>query len=136
MVPISLRYDGNLLCTVTHDPSGASFTTDAPLDNGGRAASFSPTDLLATSLLSCIVTTMALVAERKGFVLAGMSAAIEKHMVSTPERRVGKLVVTLNMPPNLTPDQRTLLERVAKTCPVRKSISPDIDVVETYVYAD
>lgn len=136
MVPISLRYDGNLICRVTHDPSAASFITDAPLDNGGKASSFSPTDLLATSLLSCIVTTMALVAERKGFVLSGMTGAIEKHMVSAPDRRVGKLVVTLHMPRGLTADQRTLLERVAKTCPVRKSISPDIDVVETYVYAD
>ena len=128
MVEMTLRYEGDLHTVAKHEPSSAVLETDAPVDNRGKGASFSPTDLLATSLASCMLTTMAIVADGEGWSLAGARARVEKRMESAPQRRVGRLVVDLDLPEALTHEARTRLEQVARGCPVARSIHPDLQV--------
>ncbi|MEA2691506.1 MAG: putative redox protein [Acidobacteriota bacterium] len=134
-VEITGTYTGNLKMELTHGPSGAKLKTAAPVDNKGDGSSFSPTDLAAAALGSCVVTTMAIVAEREGIDFTTASFRIEKHMQSDP-RRIAKLPVEVHMPPGLTPDQRTKLERAGHTCPVHKSLLPEIEAEIKFVYPD
>lgn len=127
MIRIQSVYEGDLHAVCTHGPSGASVATDAPRDNEGRGESFSPTDLLATSLASCMLTVMGITARRHGWAIEGAQADIEKHMVGEP-RRVGRLVVRIEMPAGLAAEARATLERAARTCPVAESIHPGIDL--------
>ena len=127
MVEITLRYQGNLRCEAEHGPSGAKFFTDAPLDNHGRGESFSPTDLVATALGSCVLTIMGILAERHGWDLSGTTVHVAKEMVNTPVRRIAKLTVRVHVPQDLPPQARQKLEAGAHTCPVHKSLHPDID---------
>jgi uncharacterized OsmC-like protein len=125
-VEITLR--GHALhTTLTHGPSGVNLETDAPRDNGGEGASFSPTDLCASSLAACAVTTMALVAKRENIPWGDASARVEKHMTAAP-RRIGKLVVEIQMPKELPVEKRPHFEQVAHTCPVARSLHPDIEL--------
>ncbi|HEX2202078.1 MAG TPA: OsmC family protein [Longimicrobium sp.] len=124
-VEISGTYTGELKMTLRHGPSGTELTTAAPRDNMGDGSSFSPTDLLAASLGSCMVTTMAIVARREGIPFEGAGFVLEKHMRSDP-RRVDALPVTLRMPAGLTGVQRKKLENAALTCPVHRSLLPEI----------
>ncbi|HTE07104.1 MAG TPA: OsmC family protein [Planctomycetota bacterium] len=126
MVRIDIRYEGELRCTARHAPSGTTLFTDAPADNHGKAASFSPTDLLATSLGTCILTTMGIVAQRHGIDLVGASASVEKEMATSPVRRVGALTVAIHVPRDPGPEQRKLLENAAATCPVHASLHADV----------
>ena len=128
MVEMSLVYEGELHTTALHGPSRTTIETDAPVDNQGKGAAFSPTDLLATSLASCMLTTMAIVAEREGWKLDGARARVEKHMALEPRRRVGRLVVGLSLPGDLSPAARVRLEETARGCPVAASIHPDTEV--------
>jgi putative redox protein len=128
MVRIDVVYEGGLHTTCRHGPSGATLATDAPKDNEGRGEAFSPTDLLATSLGSCMLTTMGIVASRRGWPLEGARAEVEKHMVADPVRRVGRLVVRIAFPAGLPADARPVLERAAVTCPVHRSLHPDVQV--------
>ena len=121
MVEIEIRYEGDLHTTAVHGPSSTQLATDAPKDNMGRGESFSPTDLVATALGTCIATTMDIVA---------------KHMVSEPTRRIGKLEVAIDMPRQLSAEQRALMERTAHTCPVAESLSPAIEVPIDFRYSD
>lgn len=126
MVKITGTYSGSLRTQAVHAPSGATLITDAPVDNHGKGEAFSPTDLLATSLGTCVLTTMAIVAERQGFEFASASFEVIKEMTSTPPRRVAKLTLRLTLPAKLTPEQRTRLEAVATSCPVHHSLHPDV----------
>ena len=128
MVEMTLVYEGGLHTQALHGPSQAALETDAPIDNQGKGEAFSPTDLLATSLASCMLTTMAIVAEREGWRLDGAIARVEKHMELEPRRRVGRLVVDLTMPAGLPEAARTRLEETARGCPVAASIHPDTRV--------
>lgn len=128
MVEMRIVYDGELGCTAEHGPSGSRLRTDAPVDNQGRGLSFSPTDLLATSLGTCIVTTMAIMAERHGWDMSGTSAVVEKTMVADPVRRVGRLTVKIRVPRALDARARETLERTAVTCPVHKSLHPSVEI--------
>jgi putative redox protein len=128
MVRIDVCYEGELHTRSVHGPSASELSTDAPVDNHGRGESFSPTDLLATSLATCMLTVMGIVARRHGWKLDGAHARVEKHMVTEPARRVGRLVVGFAMPPGLPADSRSVLERAARGCPVRLSLHPEIDV--------
>jgi uncharacterized OsmC-like protein len=128
MVEMTLVYEGGLHTQARHGPSGATLATDAPVDNQGKGESFSPTDLLATSLASCMLTTMAIVGEREGWRIDGATARVEKHMVLDPRRRVGRLVVELAMPAGLPDEARERLEATARGCPVAASIHPDLEV--------
>jgi putative redox protein len=132
MVTITMHYAGDLRTQATHGPSKTVLITDAPVDNQGKGASFSPTDLVATALGTCMLTTMGIVAKRHGWKIEGASATVEKHMVADPERRIGKLVVTLRMPAGLGEKERTILERTAHTCPVHKSLDPRVEVPVTF----
>ena len=128
MVEMTLVYEGGLHTQALHGPSQAALETDAPIDNQGKGEAFSPTDLLATSLASCMLTTMAILAEREGWRLDGAIARVEKHMELEPRRRVGRLVVDLTMPAGLPEAARTRLEKAAHGCPVAASIHPDTRV--------
>jgi putative redox protein len=127
MVRMDVTYDGDLRCTATHGPSGATLVTDAPVDNQGKGESFSPTDLLATSTLTCIMTILAIRAESRGLDLNGMHGHIEKHMVPGP-RRVGRLVAEVVLPDGLEDAARAWLIADAASCPVTRSISEGIDL--------
>ena len=116
-----------------HVRSGERFPTDAPVDNQGKGAAFSPTDLLATSLAACMITTMDIVSRAKGFVLKGTEARVVKHMASDP-RRVHRVEVHLTMDAALTADQRELMEATAHGCPVARSVSPDLIQEVTFTY--
>lgn len=128
MVEINATYEGGLHCKAVHQPSGKSIETDAPVDNHGKGESFSPTDLLATSLAVCYLTTMGIAAEERGINLKGATCRVEKHMSADRPRRVAKLVAELVFPEGIPFDKRGILEAVAIHCPVAKSINPDIDV--------
>ena len=125
MVSIHVAYEGDLHCSATHGPSAAVVETDAPVDNHGRGASFSPTDLVATALGSCMLTIMGIVAARHDWDLSGASAEVEKEMTADPVRRIGALHVVLRIPADLPADARAALERAALGCPVHKSLHPD-----------
>jgi putative redox protein len=131
MVTISMLYEGDLRTQATHGPSRTTLLTDAPLDNQGKGESFSPTDLVATALGTCMLTTMGIVAKRHGWSLVGATATVEKHMVADPERRIGKLTVVLRLP-DLDEKARTVLERTAFTCPVHKSLHPRVELPVTF----
>lgn len=136
MVEIEVTYTGDLHATARHGPSRAELATDAPKDNEGRGESFSPTDLVATALATCILTTMDLVARRHGWKLAGAHARVEKHMITAPERRIGRLPVQITMPAGLPKEARPVLERTALHCPVHQSVRSDIERPLTFVYPD
>ena len=134
MVEMKVVYEGELRTRVTHGPSGTAIETDAPVDNQGRGERLSPTDMVAAALGACTLTVMGIAARRKGLALEGATARVEKHMVSEPVRRIGRLVVSFTLPASLAPADRTILERVFEQCPVRRSIHPDIAVEATFTY--
>jgi uncharacterized OsmC-like protein len=127
MVRIQINYEGDLHCNATHGPSGKSLETDAPVDNHGRGESFSPTDLVATGLGTCMATLMGIVAKRHELDLAGMTVEVTKEMSADTPRRIARLATTFRIP--LPPDhpQRVLLENAALTCPVHHSLHPEVD---------
>ncbi len=136
MVPQSFVYQGGLRCEATHGPSNTRLLTDAPTDNHGKGESFSPTDLLVTSLSTCMVTTMAIGVEPEGIRLHGTTIRAEKHMSTDPPRRVARIVVTVDFAKGIPVNVRSRLEHIARTCPVMRSIHPDISVDLTLRYPD
>ena len=126
MVSITFSYLGDLHCEATHGPSGTVIDTDAPKDNQGKGEAFSPTDLLATSLATCALTTMALVARRFDLDLTGATASIEKHMSAEAPRRVAALPLTLSIPVLPSDEAREQLEAAALGCPVMRSLHPEV----------
>jgi len=137
-VEIDILYEGELHCRATHVPSGKMLATDAPVDNGGKGETFSPTDLVATALGCCILTIMSLVAQRSGVDLTGTRVHVVKEMVNEPVRRIGLLKVTVTMPNGLRLSEtaRAKLERAADLCPVKQSLHPDIKVLLEFNYGD
>lgn len=128
MVEINVRYLGDLRCEAVHDPSGTRLVTDPPIDNQGRGESFSPTDLAATALGTCMVTLMGIVARRDGIDIEGTTARVKKEMVSTPLRRIGRLTVEIRVPQSLPIESQQKLRNAALTCPVHKSLHPDVEI--------
>ena len=133
MVEIGIVYEGSLRTTCEHGPSSARIHTDAPVDNQGRGEAFSPTDLLATALGSCMLTVMGIRAESEGWPLQGARVRVEKEMASAP-RRVSRLVVDFSMPGELEEAARQTLERVAWACPVKASLHPDVELDVRFRY--
>jgi putative redox protein len=127
MVKIEALDQGNLNVKLSHMSGASDLITSAPLDNGGDGQGFSPTDLLAASLVSCILTTMALRAKRLGLSYGGAAGSVEKHMASDPLRRVGRLVVHIKMPPELSLEQFEALESAGRSCPVALSLSEKLE---------
>jgi putative redox protein len=132
-VEITAESIGGLHVRVTHGPSGANLVTDAPKDNGGDASGFSPTDLVATGFLDCMLTTMSIAAKRESIPWGKFRGRVEKHM-TPPPRRIGTLVVDLWMPQELPPEQRPRMEQIAHTCPVQRSLHPDVKVELRFHY--
>jgi putative redox protein len=123
-------YNGELRTTCTHLRSGNNFETDAPVDNNGKGERFSPTDLMSTSLATCMITVMGIKARTMGFDLNGVKIDVLKIMKSDP-RRVGGIELTFHIPDALkNTDEKTkvLLKNTGEACPVMKSINPDIEV--------
>ncbi|CAN5206498.1 OsmC family protein [soil metagenome] len=129
----SIEYQGNLRCSITHMQSGTIIETDAPTDNRGNGERFSPTDTVCVGLATCIITTMGIKAQDLNVELKGASLEVTKHMFSEP-RRIGKIDVVLNLPGSIDEKNRIILERVGDTCPVKKSLHPELEVNVKYVW--
>jgi len=134
-VKMSGRYVGNLKVGLHHQPSGTQLNTAAPVDNNGDGSSFSPTDLVAAALGACMLTIVAMVAEREGVDTSTLAFECEKNMQSNP-RRIASVPISLHMPAGLSAAQRSKLERAALTCPVHHSLLPEIDKTVTFVYPE
>lgn len=129
MPTIHIDYLGDLRTDCAHQQSGIHINTDAPTDNQGRGEAFSPTDLVANALGTCIVTTMAIFARRDGIELAGSALDVTKIMTSQPPRRIARIEIDLTLRATPLPDDetRTRLEKIAHTCPVAISLHPDVE---------
>ena len=126
MVNMTFEYVGELRCRGVHGPSGSVIETDAPADNHGKAERFSPTDLVGAALATCIATTIGIAAQRKGWNVDGMRLDVAKEMSATPPRRIASLTVHLHMPRTMPPEERQQIETIARSCPVHKSLGPDV----------
>jgi len=137
-VEIEIVSQGGLRCLATHGPSKQDLNTDAPVDNGGQGAAFSPTDLVATALGACMATIMDLVAKRNGINIAGLKIKVVKEMVADPVRRIGSIRARFVFPQGLklAAEERAKLEAAAKTCPVKQSLHPDVQTGFEFVYQD
>ena len=133
-VPMTADLTG-LSCKLAHGPSGATMTTVPPKDNGGDGSSFSPTDLVGAALASCALSTMALVAQREGLSWGDAHANVEKRM-TPPPRRIGELVLVVDMPSEVLPAHRARLEEAARSCPVARSLHPDVMLPIQFKYQD
>lgn len=127
MVEIEISYAGGLRCRAVHGPSGAVLETDAPVDNHGEGGNFSPTDLAATALGTCMLTLMAIAARRHGLELDGVRVKVLKEMSKDAPRRIARLAVEYHLPLPPEHPQRALLENAARTCPVHHSLHPEIE---------
>lgn len=132
MVTIDFKYEGQLGTSAIHGPSGTTLRTDAPVDNAGRGLSFSPTDLLATALGTCVLTTMAIVAGRHNIAFDASSGRVEKHMTTEGPRRIQELVVAIRVPKAVPESYRPRLEAAGHGCPVHKSLHADVKVTITF----
>jgi len=127
MVSISVKYTGDLRCDAMHGPSNAKIATDAPTDNKGKGEAFSPTDLVATALATCMSTTMGIKAQELGVDLRGMTISVQKEMSKDAPRRIIGLPSEVHIPlPEKSP-HRELLEQTALNCPVHKSLPLEIN---------
>ncbi|MGZ3698176.1 MAG: OsmC family protein [Bdellovibrionota bacterium] len=134
MVKMSATYTGGLHCELSHGPSGTRIETDAPKDNQGKGERFSPTDLIGASLAACVLTTIAIVAERDGLSMAGARAEVEKGMSKEPPRRIAELPLRVTLPRSIPEASRPKLERAGNHCPVHQSLHPDVRALITYDY--
>jgi putative redox protein len=133
VVKSKTKYLGQLHCSITHEPSGTSIDTDAPTENSGRGESFSPTDLVGAALVSCILTTMAMVADRDGVSMKDATGEVQKEMSLNP-RKIAALHVVLRLPKEIPEDYRPKLEKIAHTCPVHRSLHPDVQAPIEFIY--
>ena len=122
MTQINSSYSGDLRCASLHGPSGSTLETDAPTDNQGKGERFSPTDLVATALSTCILTIMGIVAERHDWNLKGCTARVEKVMTSEAPRKIAQLEVWIELPAHLDEKARKILRKAAENCPVKLSL--------------
>ena len=134
-VSVSGIYQGGLSVEILHGPSGAKMRTAAPVDNNGDGSSFSPTDMVAAGLGACMLTIIAIVGERDGLELKGLSFKADKHMTGTP-RRIEKVDLVIEMPSGLDEAQRKKLERAALTCPVKNSLLEGVETPVDFRYPD
>ena len=127
MVNVSITYNGDLHCDATHGPSGCTIATDAPTDNKGKGEAFSPTDLVATALGTCMSTILAMAAEEHGLDVKGMTVNVSKEMSKDAPRRIVGLPSEVHIPLPASTPQRALLENAALNCPVHKSLPAEIE---------
>jgi len=127
MVKIKIKYEGELRCQLVHELSGKAFKTDAPVDNNGKGESFSPTDLCASALGSCMATIIGMQMEALGLDFTGMQIEVQKEMSTDLPRRIAKLTTEIWLPIALNDDQMWQVEIAAKNCPVHHSLNPEIE---------
>ena len=135
MATVETTYLGELRTEATHVQSGSKILTDAPTDNHGKGEAFSPTDLVAAALGSCMMTLMGIAARTQGVDIVGTRLSITKVMSADP-RRIGEIVIDVHFPSAYEPKQRKLLENAAATCPVAKTLHPDCKQTIRYFYAE
>jgi putative redox protein len=128
MVKINVTYEGELNCKAEHELSKKILYTDAPPDNQGKGASFSPTDLVATALGTCYLTIMGIAARGRSIDMKGTICHVEKYMSEDAPRRISRLAVEVIFPPGISAEQREILELAAKNCPVTRSLHPDVKI--------
>ena len=128
MTKVKCSYLGNLNCETIHLQSGSLIRTDAPLDHYGNGESFSPTDLLATSLGTCLLTIMAIKAKSKGFDLDGIYLNIEKLMTQNSERKIKELIIDIFIPDTTPIENINFLKKASEDCPVTRNLSQEIDI--------
>ena len=128
MVKIEIDYNGHLQTEALHVPSGNRISTDAPVDNGGKGAAFSPTDLVAAALGTCMVTIMGIFAERHEIDLTGTKVSVAKEMLQEPVRRIRRLTVDITVLLPSSHPKKSALEKAALTCPVHQSLHPDVEI--------
>ena len=130
----TILYKSNLRTEATHTASGQVILTDAPIDNNGKGEAFSPTDLVATALASCMITIIAIAAEKNNIDVSKTSANVKKIMGVNP-RTISDIVIEIKMSKDLAQKDRIRLEKAALACPVHKSLHPDIkkDITFTYI---
>ena len=133
MVQVDVVYQGGLRCEATHGPSGDTLLTDAPVDNQGKGEAFSPTDLVATALGTCIATIMGIVAEREKIDLVGMKITVQKEMSADLPRRIARLSARIVFSRPLGERQRAKLENAAKTCPVHQTLQGKVEMPMEFV---
>ena len=133
MVEMKMIYEGELRCSASHGPSGKTLITDAPIDNHGKGESFSPTDLLATALGTCMLTYIGLTADKHGWDVRGTKRTVKKEMVADPLRRVGRLIIDIVLNAHYDDGQIKIMTTAVTMCPVRLSISEQIQVSVTFV---
>jgi uncharacterized OsmC-like protein len=126
MVTMHIEYTGDLRTTVLHEPSGTVIQTDAPTDNQGKGECFSPTDLCATALGSCIITTIGIKGLQKGWDITGSKVKVEKIMSSDTPRRIGQLNVEVRIPDRFSDQDKKHMVNIAHACPVHQSLHPDV----------
>jgi putative redox protein len=127
-VKISCEYLGDLRTRATHGPSGSVLLTDAPVDNQGKGEAFSPSDLAATAVGTCILTILGIQAKSLAADFRGARVEVEKHMTTVPPRRIARLDIRITMPVGIPEDIRARLIRAAEACPVKQSLHPDIEI--------
>lgn len=131
---MTLKYLGELRCEAQHLKSGNIVITDAPTDNNGKGEAFSPTDLMCTSLCACMMTLMGITANAKDIAIGHVTAGIEKIMASEP-RRVSGINIRFDFEEKTFSNrEKEILKNAAMTCPVAKSIHPDIQVNAEFVW--
>jgi putative redox protein len=136
MVEIDIEYLGDLRCEAVHGPSGMRILTDAPVDNQGKGEAFSPTDLCATALGTCMVTIMGIQARTSGIDIRGTQVKVGKTMSAEAPRRIAQLDVTIRVPGEISERHRAQLVRAAHTCPVHYSLHPDIVINLLFEWSD
>ncbi|MBQ4279367.1 MAG: OsmC family protein [Rikenellaceae bacterium] len=134
MATIETIYQGQLRSEATHLQSGTKIVTDAPVDNHGKGESFSPTDMVAAALGSCMLTIMGIAAEARGIDISGTKLSITKIMAADP-RRISEIKIEFRFPADYDAKFRRILENAAETCPVAKSLHPDLKQTISFVYA-
>ena len=134
MSKAKIVYQNNLRTEAEHITSGEKIITDAPVDNNGKGEAFSPTDLVATALGSCIITIMAISANKYDIDMSGTNASVKKIMGSDP-RRISEISIDMNMNKNIEEKDRKRLERSALTCPVHRSLHPDLEKKIRFIYS-
>lgn len=128
-----INYNGQLRTTATHLQSGETIITDAPIDNKGKGSAFSPTDLFATSLASCMITIIGINAEERGYSIEGAKAEVTKIMIDNP-RRVGEIKVKLIFSGSYSEIEKKRIETSAYSCPVSKSLNSEIVQTIEFIY--
>jgi putative redox protein len=135
-VRIEIQYQGNLRCEATHGPSSSRLHTDAPVDNHGKGENFSPTDLVATALASCMATVMGIKARMQGYDIPQLKVTIEKEMSQDLPRRIVRLPVTVEVGLPASHPDRQILESAALSCPVLNSLHPGINKPVNFLWME